>query len=132
MNVLRCHLLVLSRIALLAMATLVLLPTVAQAMVLARGGQAVTEVCTPQGMKLVVLEAGEQISPVDAAKSALGHLDHCPFCATAAHAMAPPPAAPKLRQLPAAGAAAAPLFLQGPRTLHAWVVAHPRGPPALS
>jgi hypothetical protein len=132
-NALRRHLHALSRLALLAMVTLALLPTVAQAFARAAGGQAMTEICTPQGMKLVVVDADASVAsatPVDAAKAALGHLDHCPYCATAAHAMAPPPAAPKLR-LPAEGAAAAPLFLQAPRTLHAWLAAHPRGPPAL-
>lgn len=112
------------------MVTLALLPTLAHAFAQARG-QALTEICTPQGMKLVV-DSGNQAAPADAAKSALGHLDHCPFCATAAHAMAPPPAAPQLAPLPPTGAEAAPLFLQAPRTLHAWVAAHPRGPPALS
>ncbi len=131
MNLLRRHLLALSRLALLAMVSLALLPTVAQAFAQVRGGHALTEVCTPQGMKLVVLDSSDQATPVDAAKSALGHLDHCPFCATAAHAMAPPPAALKL-PLPPEGYEAAPLFLQAPRTLHAWVAAQPRGPPALS
>ena len=131
MHFLRRHLLALSRIALLAMVTLALLPTVAQAFAQASGGHAMTEICTPQGMKLVVVDADQPASPVDAARTALGHLDHCPFCATAAHAMAPPPAAPKLL-LPPTGAEAAPLFLQAPRTLHAWVAAQPRGPPALS
>lgn len=132
MNAIRRHLHTLSRLALLAMVTLALLPTLAQAFAQARGGHAMTEICTPQGMKLVVLDAGEAATPVDAAQSALGHLDHCPFCATATHAMAPPPAALKLLLLPPAGAEAAPLFLHAPRTLHAWVAAHPRGPPALS
>ncbi len=112
------------------MVTLALLPTLAQAFAQARGGQALTEICTPQGMKLVVVDGGEPAAPADAAKSALGHLDHCPFCATATHALAPPPVAPKLL-LPPVGAEAAPLFLQAPRTLHAWVAARPRGPPAL-
>ena len=127
----RRHLLVLSRLAIFAMVSLALLPTFAQAFAQASGGQALTEVCTPQGMKLVLVDAGEQVSPMDAAQSALGHLDHCPFCATAAHAMAPPPVAPQRLLLPPIGAEAAPLFLQAPRTLHAWVAAHPRGPPAL-
>lgn len=111
------------------MVTLALLPTVAQAFAQVAGRQVMTEICTPQGMKLVVGDADASATPADAAKSALGHLDHCPCCATAAHAMAAPPAAPKLR-LPAEGAAAAPQFLQAPRTLHAWLAAHPRGPPA--
>lgn len=131
MNALRRHLLAFSRLALLAMVALVLLPTVAQAMARV-SGQALVEVCTPQGMKLVVLDADDRAAPVDAAQSALGHLDHCLFCATAAHALAPPPAAPQGLLLPPAGAEAAPLFLHAPRTLHAWVAAHPRGPPALS
>lgn len=131
MHVLRRRLLALSRIALLAMVTLTLLPTVAQAFAQAGGGHAMTEICTPQGMKRVALDAEQQAWPVDATGTALGHLDHCPFCSTAAHAMAPPPTAPKAL-LPPTGAAAAPLFLRAPTTQHAWLAAHPRGPPALS
>jgi hypothetical protein len=131
-SAIRLRLHALSRLALLAMVSLALLPTLAQAFAQTRGGQALTEICTPQGMKLVVVDSGDQATPADAAKSALGHLDHCPFCAAAAHDMAPPPAAPELLLLPSTGAEAAPLFLQAPRTLHAWVAAHPRGPPALS
>jgi Protein of unknown function (DUF2946) len=130
-NAFRLHLHMLNRLALLAMVALALLPTLAQAFAQARGGHAMTEICTPQGMKLVVLDADDAASPVDAAQSALGHLDHCPFCATAAHAMAPPPEPQKLLLQPT-GAEAAPLFLKAPRTLHAWVAAHPRGPPAVS
>jgi hypothetical protein len=114
----------------LAMVTLALLPTLAQAFAQVRGGHAMTEVCTPQGMKLVVADDNASASPLDTAQAAIGHLDHCPFCANAAHSMAPPPV-PLLLPLPPVGAAAAPLFLHAPRTQHAWAAAQARGPPAL-
>jgi len=126
----RRHLHALSRLALLAISTLALLPTLAQAFAQANGGHAMTEICTPQGIKLVVLDADDVAPSLEAAQSALGHLDHCPFCAAAAHALAPPPTS-RQRLLRPTGAEAAPLFLKAPRTPRAWEAAHPRGPPAM-
>jgi hypothetical protein len=109
------------RLALVAIWALALLPTLSHA--LARADAATLGViCTPQGPKQ---------APGDAT-SAASALQHCALCALAADAPPLLPAAPAL-QMPAAAAAFEPLlFLQAPRTLHAWAAAQPRAPPAAS
>ncbi len=116
-------------IALVAMLALALLPTVSHALAFARGGAAWAEVCTPQGMKVVAVDAAQAGGePVLAA----GHLEHCPLCALAADHAAPPPAAPVVLALPAGRMLMPAAFLHAPRTLFAWRSAQPRGPPSIS
>jgi hypothetical protein len=112
------------------MLSLALLPAVAQAFAPANGQQGIAEICTPQGMKLVVQDAVEASPLAEDAQSALGHLEHCPYCATAAHAMAPPSAFSSATGLRLNRAKAAPFFLQVQRSSLAWSEAQPRGPPA--
>lgn len=110
-----------SWLALLAVLAFTLLPTVSRAMAAATGGW--TEVCTPQGMKLVALgDEGGGIATT---------LDACDHCTLAAHAPPPPPAvAPVLAS--AALAEVPVLFLQAPRRPFAWQPAQSRAPPARS
>lgn len=119
-------------VAMLAMA---LLPTVSQALGHARGGSTTwTEVCTPQGMRLVALPddaaapGAHDTSPLQAA----GHLEHCPLCTLAQDTPALP--APQAQQLPVLDASETlPRPLQhAPHTQPAWLSAQPRGPPSVS
>ena len=118
-------------LALVAMLALALLPTVSHALAFARGGAAWAEVCTPQGMRLVAVDAA-QAADNGAPAQAAGHLEHCPLCALGADAPPLPPAPPAALRLPVAGAEPPPLFLQAARTLHAWRSAQPRAPPSFS
>ena len=118
-------------LALVAMLALALLPTVSHALAFARGGAAWAEVCTPQGMRLVSVDAAQAVdtgAPVQAA----GHLEHCPFCALGADLPALPPAPAAALPLPLGSAEPPALFLHAPRTLFAWRSAQPRGPPFTS
>lgn len=121
MHTVRRHLPLTRWLALLAVAALVLLPTLGHA--LAKGGGGLAEVCTPQGVKLVTLDDGET-TPAPSV-----HLEHCVFCAAGA---APLPAQPALAlPAPMGGTQMPPRFLQAPRTAHAWASANPRAPPVL-
>jgi hypothetical protein len=122
MVAIRRHLRFANWLALVAMLALAVLPTLSHAMAGSSNGFA--EVCTPQGPKVIALADGEQ-QP----SSASLHLEHCPYCIAGIGAVGMPPA-PLVLPLPAAEAALQPpLFLQAPRTLFAWAVAQPRGPP---
>ncbi len=129
-NALRRRLQPLTWIALVAMLALALLPTLSHALVHARGGPGGwAEVCTPQGMRLVALDAADDAG-VPAASP--GSMEHCPYCAHAAgDAFMPAPAAPSADiRLPADTVPS--LFLHAGRTLFAWASAFPRGPPQVS
>ena len=118
-------------LALVAMLALALLPTVSHALAFARGGAAWAEVCTPQGMRLVSVDAAQAVdtgAPVQAA----GHLEHCPLCALGADLPALPPAPLAALPQPLGVAPMPALFLHAPRTLFAWRSAQPRGPPSFS
>ena len=119
-------------LALVAMLALALLPTLSHALAFARGGAAWAEVCTPQGMRLVAVDAAQAAADPDAPAQAAGRLEHCPLCALGADLPALPPAAPAALALPLAAAEPPPLFLHAPRTLFAWHSAQPRGPPSFS
>jgi Protein of unknown function (DUF2946) len=123
----RRHLLSISWLALLAMCALALAPTVSHALAKARGSTQWTEVCTPQGMRLVALDA--QTTP-EQQPAVGGHLEHCPWCGVGSISAGMPPAPPAvlppaqpLRFVP-------PLFLQARQTPFVWAPAQPRGPPA--
>lgn len=118
-------------LALVAMLALALLPTLSHALAFARGGAAWAEVCTPQGMRLVAVDAA-QAAETGAPVQVAGHLEHCPLCALGADLPALPPAPPVALPLPLAAADPPPLFLHAPRTLFAWRSAQPRGPPPFS
>ncbi|WP_425256517.1 DUF2946 family protein [Rubrivivax sp. RP6-9] len=129
MNLLRRHLRPALWLALAALAAMALLPTLSHAMARAAGGagSGFTEVCTPQGMKLVALGDGET-----APDSAALQLEHCPWCTAALADLAPPPVRQRADLPPACTLLLPPLNLHGPRTLHAWLLASPRAPPVLA
>lgn len=120
----------LSWIALLAIFGLSLAPTISHALAAASGQSAYTEICTPQGTRLVALDEGAALKPPTTPLTpSLGHLDHCPLCGLAGHA---PALAPTLLVwLPDGGLShAVPhLFLQAPRPLFAWAPSQARAPP---
>ena len=118
-------------LALVAMLALALLPTVSHALAFARGGSAWAEVCTPQGMRLVSVDASQAVDTGAPVQSA-GHLEQCPLCALGADLPALPPALPDALPLPLGAAEMPALFLHAPRTLFAWRSAQPRGPPSFS
>jgi hypothetical protein len=124
MHLVRRHLRLAIWLALLALATSVLLPTLAHSG--SHGGGGFAEICTPQGLKLVPLADGEQAPP-----TATVLVDHCPFCAPAGAAALLPSAPATTVPVVIASAAAAPPFLQPLRALHAWASAQPRAPPVL-
>jgi hypothetical protein len=131
LNSLRHRLHRLSWIALLAIFGLALAPTISHALAAASGNSAYTEICTPQGTRLVALDDGgaAKAQPAGPLPPSLGHLDHCPFCGLAGHAPALPPAL-LVWQLDDGLAHAVPrLFLQAPRALYAWAPAQARAPP---
>jgi hypothetical protein len=133
-------------LALAAMWLLALVPTVSHALAVQRAaanGVAWTEVCTPQGMRLIAVDAsGDLVEPgasdpgaptptPDMPVSTGGHLEHCAWCAPS---LTPPlpvaltvhePAVGPSPPLPAA-------FLHAPTTAHVWACANPRAPPARS
>jgi hypothetical protein len=132
-------------IALLAVWWAALLPTLSPLLHSAGGdGENRVEICTTQGMRWVVL--GANFAPNATAAAAIdgsvdgspdkpheaAHADHCPLCRL--HTDSPPlPVSDTTLALAEVASQAAPaLFLQAPRTLHAWRAAQPRGPPALS
>lgn len=130
-NVLRPHLHRVTWLALVAVLALALMPTLSHALAFARGDAvAWTEVCTPQGIKVVALDSAEDPTPATPVSTGQ-HLEHCPFCKLGSDdALALPPAPLALAEPLPPGPFLPPLFLQAPRTLHAWAAAQPRAPPA--
>jgi hypothetical protein len=120
----------LSWIALLAIFGLALAPTISHALAAASGQSAYTEICTPQGTRLVALDdAGGLQQPVGPASPSLGHMDHCPLCGLAGHAPALAPAVSIWLPDPGLRHTLPRLFLQAPRPLFAWAPAQARAPP---
>jgi hypothetical protein len=120
-------------IAVLAIGSAVLLPTLTQLLAAAGADQLRhVAVCTSDGVRWVSLSADGTAEDVPAPGGEFGHTDHCPVCRV--HGDAPPlPAADPRTVLATAATHAVPaLFLHAPHTLHVWRSAHPRGPPALS
>lgn len=58
--------------------------------------------------------------------------EHCPYCSLHGHLAGLPPAPLDIDVLLPLSFEAPALFFSAPRTLHAWVVAQPRAPPAFS
>lgn len=124
---LRRHLRRGSWLALLAVLTFALAPTVSHALAHARGSTAWVEVCTPQGMQMVAVDS--QSAPAETPALG-GHLEHCPWCGLGGSHLGLPPAELALRQASAPRDAVPALFLQAHRPRFAWAAAQPRGPPA--
>ena len=116
----------------MAIFALALVPTISRALSFAQGVASWAEVCTPQGTKVVTLEAGAASSDPAPTGSVASHLDHCPLCGLGAGAWALPSAGPAGLAAPPVVQWVPPLFLRAPRPLFAWRSAQPRGPPSLS
>ena len=116
------------RLALAAMLALALLPTLAHALNFAQGGSSnLAQICTPQGMQWVQLDAAP--SEGERPLAAAGAMDDCPYCSRAMSVDGLLPSAQPLQWQPPVGGTEPPLFLHAPRTLFAWASAQPRGPP---
>lgn len=131
MPTLRQHLRSLSWIAFFAVFGLVFAPSISRAMAAPSGETLWSEVCTPEGTRVISFLA-DHAAPAEApvSGSPLLHLDHCPLCGLSAAAWAP---APPLAQVahPVASAERVPhLFLHAHHPMFAWKSAQPRGPPA--
>ncbi len=124
------HLRPLTWLALVAVLALALMPTLSHALTFARGDTvAWAEVCTPQGLKVVAVDGRDAEAPA-APVNIAAHLEHCPFCKLSSHDALPlPPALPAVAEPLPPGPFLPPLWLQAPRTLHAWASAQPRAPP---
>lgn len=127
MNAIRRRLRLHASIALVAVLALALLPTLSH--LLAAGGlsSAFTEICTPQGARLVAVDGGDE-APAPAGV----HLEHCPYCALAAGGGWLPVAVVSPAMPAASGFERPSTFPPAPRTRLAWSAARPRGPPSLS
>lgn len=119
-------------LALIAALAMACLPTLVRALAASSDAPRWVQLCTSQGMRLVALDMDADPSAPASQAPATGALDHCPGCLQHAPALGMPPAAFDIARLAARGAEPPLLFLHGPRTLHAWRSAHPRGPPILS
>ncbi|MES2114633.1 MAG: DUF2946 family protein [Pseudomonadota bacterium] len=121
-------------IAILAILLAAFAPSISHARAAARGA-AWAEVCSTDGARMVLIDAGQDGGqPPGQASGGAGidtsHLDHCPFCAT--HGGAPLALPGAEMTLPAfSGQVARPfLFYHAPRPLPIWTAAQPRAPPS--
>jgi hypothetical protein len=120
-------------IALLAMASMALLPTISHALAQPGGPAPWNEICTSQGMSSMAVagDASDAGKPPGSEPS-LSKFEHCAFCGLGAGHLAPPAASRVELALPELSNALPALFPQAPYLLFAWGSAQPRGPPALS
>lgn len=105
-------------------------PSISRALMRA-APDALVEVCTPDGSRLVSLASYKDLTPSQPGSPADHHLQHCPYCALHAHDLALPPAPVAFAFPPPLGQAVPAAFLHAPATLHAWRGAQPRAPPLL-
>lgn len=113
-------------IATLAILLVSLLPTV-QALT-GKSPATWIEICSAQGNHWLAIDAnGDPVSP-----RAGSLLDHCPYCSFQSQALALPPAAIEPVPVPGLRFERPRAFLSASHTLHAWIAASPRGPPASS
>lgn len=133
----RSHRVLKTWFATLALLVAALAPTLTQAFGLG-GAKSWAEVCDAAGRITWVQVSGNSAAAPDAgdpapttpAHAAQHILDHCTGCPMHAVALAMP-LVPGLVVAPSEADSAPPLaFLAAPRTLHAWVSAQPRAPPA--
>lgn len=87
------------------------------------------EVCTTLGAQWIDTadDARQGATPEAPSEHAQ---QHCPCCASHAPTLGMPPASTVVLTMPRLRAGLPELFLQSPRTLHAWSTAQPRAPPA--
>jgi hypothetical protein len=127
MNALRRRLHTVTWFALVAMLALALAPSISYALARVQGEDSrFAEVCTPQGLQRVPLDADGPAAPVTGGV----HLEHCAFCGLGGGdgaALPPAPLAGPAQPLAEAAAPGAPHAL--PRTLAAWSSPPTRAPP---
>ncbi len=124
---LRSHFLrrLLSWLALAAIVGFALTPTLARLLARPDAPQWM-QICSAQGSRLVA--AADQPQP---AAPAQPKFEHCPFCALHAALLPTAPTAHAFALTQWRSARYPTLFLDAPRSLRWWSVAHPRGPPRL-
>lgn len=128
MQLFRHHVRRLAWIALIAILGLSLAPTVSHALAGSMGQSPWTEVCTPDGPKVLADAGTGDESPGRAS----GHLEHCPLCALGGTTPVLPTQLAPMLPTPDLGATLPSLYLQAARTLFAWRPAQARAPPSLS
>ncbi len=106
-----------------------LLPVTAQAMVLARQGADLLEVCTSTGMVRVQADASHAVQPGSSGGSVEFNLgQHCPLCTLHDSGQALPPAV-LTWVTPAPWTDWPPAFYRGARIATVWLAAPARAPP---
>lgn len=118
-----------SWLAVLAILVASLAPTLSQAFGTG-AAQGWIEVCSAAGSRWIASDAG--VSDTAPATSDEHPLAHCPYCHIHADGGLPAPGDALTLLLQGLSEARPPAFLQAPRTLHAWLSAQPRAPPASS
>ncbi|KQQ36300.1 hypothetical protein ASF61_08990 [Duganella sp. Leaf126] len=107
-----------------------LMPTLSRALAPVRSvGPMWLEICSAVGTRYLEVNAPDSHNPDHTDKRA-GVMNDCPYCRVHADLPALPPSPLLLPQsviLPERPA----LFYQAPTPLYAWVIANPRGPPAV-
>jgi hypothetical protein len=115
-------------LAMLAMVLGALAPTVAQAVVVAQGGQGWVQVCSASGMVWVQTDALEVAGEATGQKPMADASRHCPWCSLQGAAGLPPDVSPQpLAPAPRAERPLAPPVASAPST-H-WPAAPSRAPP---
>ena len=120
-------------IAAFAVVLAALMPTLAQAVASAGGGQVKwMELCTVAGMKLVAVQ--DNGDPASSGSDSQGILKaaHCPYCCSHAGSFALPPSATPLRAAPLATCRQAAFLPVAHKALQRWGIFLSRAPPALS
>jgi len=114
-------------LASIAMLFAALAPSMSQAMAV-MSGDTWTEICSTGGTRIVkVTSATGDVA--DHAPSDVGHVDHCPLCATHAGSFALPPGAGYSVPLIDTRETHPFLFFQSPQPLATWNRAQARAPP---
>ena len=114
-----------AKVAIIAFLVGSLLPSLSQALQTREGG-GWTEVCTALGSKWVHESDGV---PSDSKPTNLQSLEHCPYCALHANALALPPSEWACPVDAAVGHEVPGRVLAAARARHAWAGALPRAPP---
>lgn len=87
------------------------------------------EICSAMGTRYIKAPGADSPDTQDGTGKRAGAMNDCPYCRVHADLPVLPPsplAVPQFIVLPERPA----LFFRAPKPLYAWVVAHPRGPPA--
>ena len=116
-------------IACCAMLFAALAPSISHAMSAARG-DAWTEICSADGVKMVKAMDGQGDPAAGDVDKSSGHLEHCPFCATHPSSVTLLPGSAWSIPIVVGHDRYPPLFFQSPSPLAAWTPAQSRAPPA--